>query len=118
MTVTRRPAGEARERQRAALSAQSQAVGAGVVRKNVGAAPVFDAGAKTLKAAKTASGAAPKGMISNPWVKHWSGAAPPPSAPARAAAPPAKPHKKAAGAHHASGGESHRRGKGPSHRPA
>ncbi|MBV9286832.1 MAG: hypothetical protein JO288_03250 [Hyphomicrobiales bacterium] len=113
MTVTRRPAGEARERPRPAASAEKQSSAGGVMRKNVGAAPVFDAGAKQLRAAaKPASETPTRGMISNPWVKHWSGQAPPPTLPAQTAAPPARPQKKAAGAHQRSAGESHGRGKG------
>ena len=51
MTVTRRPAGEARERPRPAVVAEKPAAAGGVIRKNVGAAPVFDAATKQLRAA-------------------------------------------------------------------
>jgi hypothetical protein len=112
MTVTRRPAGEARERPRPAVRAEKQAA-AGVIRKNVGAAPVFDAGAKQPRAAAKPAGETPtRGMISNPWVKHWSGQAPPPSVPVHTPPPLAQPQKKAAGAHHRSAGESPGRGRG------
>jgi len=113
MTVTKRPAGEARERPRPTASAEKQAAAGGVIRKNVGAAPVFDAGAKQIRAAAKPAGETPtRGMISNPWVKHWSGQAPPPSVPAQAAAQLAQPRKKSAGAHQRGSGESRGRGKG------
>ncbi len=81
---------------------------AGVVRKSVGAAPVFDAEAKRLKVAAEA----PRGMISNPWVKHWTGAGPAPVAPAEAAP---QQTTKAAGAGHRAAGENKARKKAPKH---
>jgi hypothetical protein len=109
MTTTRKPAGEARERPRPSPHPESHGAGAHVVRKSVGAAPVFDAEAKRLKSADEA----PRGMISNPWVKHWSGLGPAPNAPADVAAQPAHPQKKAAGAHQRASGENNTRKKAP-----
>jgi hypothetical protein len=95
MTQTRKPAGEARERPRPSPHPESHG-GANVVRKSVGAAPVFDRDAKRM----TVADAAPRGMISNPWVKHWSGAGPAPPEPAGVLTPAAHPRAKAAGAGH------------------
>jgi hypothetical protein len=96
MTMTRKPAGEARERPRLPQQLEGHGVGANVIRKSVGAAPVFDREAKRLAVASEA----PKGMISNPWVKHWSGAGPAPTAPAAVSPPAVHPQKKAAGSGH------------------
>jgi hypothetical protein len=93
MTITKKPAGEARERPRPSPHPESYGVGANVMRKSVGAAPVFDREAKRL----IVTSDAPKGMISNPWVKHWSGAGPAPTAPAALSPPAARAQKKAAG---------------------
>jgi len=99
MTMTRKPAGEARDRPRPSPRPESHGLVADVVRKSVGAAPVFDAEAKRLKVAADA----PRGMISNPWVKHWTGAGPAPVAPAEAAPQQTQPMTKAAGAGHSAG---------------
>jgi hypothetical protein len=96
VTMMRKPAGEARERPRPAPQVESLGVGANVIRKSVGAAPVFDRDARRLAVA----GETPRGMISNPWVKHWSGAGPAPIAPAAVSPPAAHPQKKAAGGGH------------------
>jgi hypothetical protein len=70
-------------------------------------APSFDAELKQL----TSRADQHKGMISNPWVKHWAGAGPAPTANATAAPqghagqnPPSKPKivsRRPAGAHKA-----------------
>jgi hypothetical protein len=109
MTVTRKPAGEARDPPRPTPQAEHRGLAAGAVRKNVGAAPVFDAEAKSLKVAADA----PRGMISNPWVRHWTGAGPPPGEPS--AAQQAQPTAKAAGAGHRAAGENKARKKAPKH---
>ncbi len=110
MTTTRKPAGEARERARPSPHPESHGVSANVTRKNVGAAPIFDREAKRL----TVASEAPRGMISNPWVKHWSGAGPAPTAPAVVSSPAAHPQKKAAGgAHQRASGEGPTRRKAP-----
>ena len=96
MRMTRKPAGVARERPRPALSAESAAVIGGVMRKNAGPAPVLDVATKRIRAATMANEGAPRGMISNPWVKHWSGTAAPPHAPAQAASLPPQPENKSA----------------------
>jgi hypothetical protein len=111
MTMTRKPAGEARDRPRPPPQPESHGLAPGVVRKNVGAAPVFDAEAKRLKIAADA----PRGMISNPWVKHWTGAGPAPVAPAEAAPQQTQPKTKAAGAGHRAAGENKARKKAPKH---
>jgi len=108
MTVMRKPAGEARERPRPSSHPESHGAGDNVVRKSVGAAPVFDHGARRMAPAPEA----PRGMISNPWVKHWSGAGPPPTAPAAVSTPAAHPQTKAAGAvRQNASGEGPKRGK-------
>jgi hypothetical protein len=78
MTVTKKPAGEARERPRPVHRTDPHHHGHGpdIIRKSVGTAPVFDAATKRLAPA----GEAPRGMISNPWVRFWSGAGPAPVA--------------------------------------
>jgi hypothetical protein len=102
MTITKKAAGEARERPRPSPHPESHSASANVVRKNVGAAPIFDAVSKRL----TATSEAPRGMISNPWVKHWSGRGPAPTAPAAISTPAAgHPQKRAAGGHQRSSGE-------------
>ena len=110
MTMTRKPAGEARERPRPSPHPESHGVGANVIRKGVGAAPTFDREAKRLAAASDA----PRGMISNPWVKHWSGTGPAPTAPVAVA--PAAAHtqtKAAGGGHQRASGKGTKRKKAP-----
>jgi hypothetical protein len=103
MTTKKKPAGEARERPRPSPHPESHSAGAKVVRKNVGAAPIFDTASKRL----TTTTEAPRGgMISNPWVKHWSGRGPVPTAPAAISTPAAThPQKRAAGGHQRPSGE-------------
>jgi hypothetical protein len=98
MTVTRKPAGEARERPRSPHRTDPHPHGHGldVVRKSVGAAPVFDAATRRIAPA----GEAPRGMISNPWVRFWSGAGPAPIAEAVRHAAGAHAQKKGAGEGH------------------
>jgi hypothetical protein len=101
MTMTKKPAGEARERPRPPQHPESHGPGAKVMRKNVGAAPTFDREAKRL----TVASEAPKGgMMSNPWVRHWAGLGPAPTAPAAVSSPAAHPKKKAGGQHRRAGG--------------
>jgi hypothetical protein len=111
MTTTKKPAGEARERPRPSPHPESRGAGAKVTRKSVGPAPIFDREAKRL----TVAGEAPSGgMISNPWVKHWSGKGPAPTAPAAVSPAAAHPQKKAAGgAHQRPSGEGPTRRKAP-----
>jgi hypothetical protein len=104
MTVTKKPAGEARERPRPAHRTDPHHPGHGpdIVRKSVGAAPVFDAETRRIAPA----GEAPRGMISNPWVRFWSGAGPAPIAQAAAGrAPAVHGQKKAAGEGRGEGGK-------------
>jgi hypothetical protein len=96
MTVTRKPAGEARERPRSPHRTDPHPHGHGpdIVRKSVGAAPSFDAAARRI----APKGEAPRGMISNPWVRFWSGAGPAPvDQSAARPAPAAQAQKKGAG---------------------
>jgi hypothetical protein len=96
MTVTRKPAGEARERPRSPHRTDPHPHGHGpdVMRKGVGAAPAFDAATRRIAPADEA----PRGMISNPWVRFWTGAGPSPIAqPAVSHAPVAHAQKKGAG---------------------
>src|SRR5579871_2732488 len=102
MTVTRKPAGEARERPRSPHRTDPQYHGHGpdVVRKSAGAAPSFDAATRRIAPA----GQAHRGMISNPWVRFWSGAGPAPIVEtAGRAAPEAHAQKKGAGEGHRAG---------------
>ena len=75
MTSMRKGAGEARERPRPMVSANPKTTEAKPLAKPAGMAPVFDAQMKQLKP----SAGPHKGMISNPWVKHWAGAGPAPT---------------------------------------
>jgi hypothetical protein len=63
------------------------------MRKSAGAAPIFDKESKRLLAASEA----PRGMISNPWVRHWVGEGPAPAEPTAALPSATHPHEKAAG---------------------
>jgi hypothetical protein len=113
MTTTSKPAGEARERPRPSHHPESYGAAAKVTRKSAGAAPTFDRETKRLM---TVASEGPKGgMISNPWVRHWAGLGPAPSAPTVVPPPPAAhPQKKAAGgAHQRASGEGPRRTKAP-----
>ena len=104
MTVTRKPAGEARERPRSPQRADPypRTGGPDIVRKSVGAAPAFDAATRRI----TSASEAPRGMISNPWVRFWSGAGPAPAAQTAAGpAPAAHAQKKGAGEGHGERGE-------------
>ncbi len=104
MTVTKKPAGEARERPRSPHRTDPHARGHGpdVVRKSVGAAPVFDAAKMRIAPADEA----PRGMISNPWVRFWSGAGPAPMTQTAAHhAPAAHAQKKGAGEGHGKAGK-------------
>lgn len=117
MTVTRKPAGEARERPRSPHRTDPHPHGHGpdVVRKSVGAAPIFDAATRRIAPA----GEAPRGMISNPWVRFWSGAGPAPIAQAARHAPAAHAQKKGAGEGHGAsskGGKEGLRKKSPGRR--
>ena len=104
-TIISKPAGEARERPRPAAHAQAFAGGAGgggePMRKSVGAAPRFDAASQSMAAAAEA----PRGMISNPWVKHWAGVAAAPTTAAAAPVPAAAREARPAGAHREAKGE-------------
>ena len=113
MTMTRKPAGEARERPRPPHRTDPHPHGHGpdVIRKSAGAAPVFDAATAHRSARE-----APKGMISNPWVRFWSGAGPAPIAQAARHAPAAHAQKKGAGEGH--GASSKAQGLRKSCRPA
>jgi hypothetical protein len=105
MTITRKAAGEARERPRPSPHPEAHSAGANVVRKNVGAAPIFDTASNRL----TTTSEAHRGMISNPWVKHWSGRGPAPTAPTAPATistpAEAQPQKRAAGGYQRSSGK-------------
>jgi hypothetical protein len=115
MSVTRKPAGEARERPRSPqrTEAHPRANGPDIVRKNVGAAPAFDATIRRIAPA----GEAPRGMISNSWVRFWSGAGPAPATQTAAgAAPAAHAQKKGAGEGRGEVGEGGERKKSPGRR--
>ena len=72
MSNTRRDAGEARQRARHPEQPQAGATGPTVTARSAGIAPAFDAAAGQ-PAARTD---APRGMISNPWVKQWTAGTP------------------------------------------
>ena len=115
MTVMRKPAGEARERPRSThgIEGHARAEGPEVVRKGVGPAPVFDAGTRQVAPA----GDAPKGMISNPWVRFWSGTGPAPTThSAVGAAPAAHAQTKGAGEGRGERSEGGERKKSPGRR--
>jgi hypothetical protein len=76
MATTRKDAGEARERPKAsvAVAVHPKADPRMPSARPAGIAPAFDAVTLQL----TPRAGPHKGMISNPWVKHWAGAGPPP----------------------------------------
>jgi hypothetical protein len=74
MATTRKDAGEARERPRPSAAAHPETAETKPLARPAGIAPVFDAATRQL----TPRAGPHKGMISNPWVKHWTGAGPPP----------------------------------------
>ena len=76
MTILKKSAGEARERPRPMTQPEAVASAPTHMAKAVGPAPSFDHSAKKL----APRAEAPKGMISNPWVKHWAGSGAAPSA--------------------------------------
>jgi hypothetical protein len=111
MTTTKKPAGEARERPRPSHRPESHSAAAKATRKSAGAAPTFDRESKRLM---TVASEGPRGgMISNPWVRHWAGLGPAPTAPAAVPPPAAHPQKKAAG-----GVNQRASGEGPTRRKA
>jgi hypothetical protein len=75
MVTMRKDAGEARERPRPRVAAKPEAGGTTPLARPAGIAPVFDANALQL----TPRAGPHKGMISNPWVKYWTGAGPAPT---------------------------------------
>jgi hypothetical protein len=75
MTTTRKGAGEARERPKSPVAARPKIAQTMPLARPAGIAPTFDAKTSQL----TPRAGPHKGMISNPWVKHWSGAGPPPT---------------------------------------
>lgn len=73
MSNPRKDAGQARQRPRQPANQQQAATrGAGPAARPAGTAPAFDPEAAQL----APRGTAPKGMISNPWVRNWAGATP------------------------------------------
>jgi hypothetical protein len=114
MTTMRKDAGEARERPRPRITARSETGGTTPVARPAGIAPVFDRGTSQL----TPRAGPHKGMISNPWVKHWTGAGPPPIS-KRLAGAQAQPGTKAQAAPKAKGApeRSPRRLAGPAPKP-
>lgn len=79
MAVTRKDAGQARQRPRPPVTPHAVTEAMTPSAQPAGIAPVFDADAAQVKAREGPY----KGMISNPWVKHWiqgAGGAPGPSA--------------------------------------
>jgi hypothetical protein len=78
MAHTSKDAGEARQRPRPSAAAGQAPVGALTGRASIarpaGTAPVSAAGG-----APAGAEVRHKGMISNPWVKHWAGAGPAPT---------------------------------------
>jgi hypothetical protein len=98
MATIRKDAGAARERPKPPIAAAPRAGAPPPTARPAGAAPVFDA--KTSKLTTVAG--QHKGMISNPWVKYWTGAGPAPTARPATGAPgqpgtkaPAEPEAKA-----------------------
>jgi len=75
MAITRKDAGQARERPRPPVAARPETAGTQPVARPAGIAPVVDAATRQL----TPRAGPHKGMISNPWVRHWSGTGPPPT---------------------------------------
>lgn len=79
MGDTKKDAGEARQRPRAVAAPREAGLGvpsgAAPIARPAGIAPVSAAGRAPAPADD-----AHKGMISNPWVKHWGGAGPAPTA--------------------------------------
>jgi len=103
-----KPAGMAGERPHAPHhEAEARAGGAAVVRKAVGAAPSFDrAAGRMIGAHERSEGAEEpvRGMGSNPWVRHWAGRGPAPTAASahaahEEAAKPKSPTMRPAGRH-------------------
>jgi hypothetical protein len=68
MTNLRKDAGQARQRPRRPAPPSPETSATSPVARPAGIAPAFDAAAQQL-AARTD---APKGMISNPWVRQWA----------------------------------------------
>ena len=77
MAIEKKAAGEARQRPRPVQGEHQKAPLSGEAKPHArpaGIAPTFD-----VQAMQTVARAGPhKGMISNPWVKHWSGQGPAP----------------------------------------
>jgi len=90
MAETRKDAGQARQRPRPPATPQAETEAMTPSARPAGISPVFDADAAQLKAREGPY----KGMISNPWVRHWTQdaqeqpAAPSPEAGARTEAAP------------------------------
>jgi hypothetical protein len=77
MAIEKKAAGEARQRPRPAPAPYQKAPLSGEAKPHArpaGIAPTFDVQARQT----VARGGPHKGMISNPWVKHWSGQGPAP----------------------------------------
>jgi hypothetical protein len=68
----RRDAGQARQRPRPPAQRPAETAGATPTPRPAGNAPAYDSATRQL----VAPGSAPRGMISNPWVKQWSGQTP------------------------------------------
>jgi hypothetical protein len=100
MSNPRKDAGGARQRPRRPAPRSAESGAAAPEARPAGIAPTFDAAARQLSAATDA----PKGMISNPWVRQWtsgsgartSDAASPPTQQAGLSAE-SSPRKQAAG---------------------
>jgi hypothetical protein len=73
MNNPRKDAGEARQRPRPPVPRRPETSAATPTARPAGSAPVFDAGAGRLAPARED---APRGMISNPWVKQWAAGTP------------------------------------------
>lgn len=83
MANARRDAGAARQRPGPPDTVRAPARPGAPVTRPAGPAPVYDAAGAQL----TDRAGQPKGMHSNPWVAHWTGRAPAPTADDVAAAP-------------------------------
>ncbi|MEA2780057.1 MAG: hypothetical protein QOK29_1601 [Rhodospirillaceae bacterium] len=97
-SITKKDAGEARERPKPQVAAHTKTGGTTPLARPAGIAPVFDAATSQL----TPRAGSHKGMISNPWVKHWTGAGPAPTS-KRAAGAQAQPGSKTEAAPKAKG---------------
>jgi len=73
MNNPKKDAGEARQRPRQPVRPAPETSGATPTARAAGSAPVFDADAGRFAAARED---APRGMISNPWVKQWAAGTP------------------------------------------